>query len=149
MYKRQILCGVIVTRTRSAYLAVIAEAVILTIVYFAAKRHSEKGLKKKVFIAAASLVVITAGIVLIFPDNIFVTRVLSIFSGYDNQRWLIWNDAFKVFWKYPISGPGIAMFPNALTEFYSYALHRSDMMRTIDNAHSNYLQILCLSLIHI
>ncbi len=138
-----ILCGVIVTRTRSAYLAVIAEAVVLTIVYFAANRQSGKGLKKKVFIAVASLVVITAGIVLIFPDNIFVTRVLSIFSGYDNQRWLIWNDAFKVFWKYPISGPGIAMFPNALTEFYSYALHRSDMMRTIDNAHSNYLQILC------
>ncbi|MBE2217434.1 MAG: O-antigen ligase family protein [Ignavibacteria bacterium] len=138
-----ILCGVIVTRTRSAYLAVIAEAVILTIVYFAVNRQSGKGLKKKVFIAAASLVVITAGIVLIFPDNIFVTRVFSIFSGYDNQRWLIWKDALKVFWKYPFTGPGIAMFPNALTEFYSYALRRSDMMRTIDNAHSNYLQVLC------
>lgn len=138
-----ILCGIVVTRTRSAYLAVIAEAVILTIVYFTLSRRSGKGLMKKALIAAISAMVIIAVMLLAFPDNIFVARVTSIFSGYDNQRWLIWKDAIKVFLKYPITGPGIAMFPNALTEFYSYELRRADMMRTVDNAHNNYLQILC------
>lgn len=141
-----IFCGIVVTRTRSAYLAVIAEIAIFAIVYLAAgrkKRGAGKGLKKKVLIIAAILVVFLTGMVLIFPDNIFVARVTSIFSGYDNQRWLIWKDALKVFWKYPITGPGIALFPNALTEFYSYDLRRADMMRTVDNAHNNYLQVLC------
>lgn len=138
-----IFCGIVVTRTRSAYLAAIAEAVVLAIIYFALNRQSGKGLMKKAFIVAALLIVLTAGVVLLFPDNIFVARVTSIFSGYDNQRWLIWKDAIKVFWKYPFMGPGIAMFPNALTEFYSYDLRRADMMRTVDNAHNNYLQVLC------
>jgi len=141
-----ILCGIIVSRTRSAYLAVITEVLVLSLLYLISnKKHKQfgKGLNKKYLLAGAVVFVLIAAIVLIFPDNIFVTRVLSIFSGSDNQRWLIWKDALKVFWKYPFTGPGIAMFPNALTEFYSYGLRRSDMMRTIDNAHSNYLQILC------
>lgn len=141
-----ILCGIVVTRTRSAYLAVLAEIVIFAVVYLAdgrKKTEKGKGLKQKFFITAATLVVLLSGIVLIFPENIFVSRVTSIFSGYENQRWLIWKDAIKVFWKYPITGPGIAMFPNALTEFYSYDLRLADMMRTVDNAHNNYLQALC------
>jgi putative inorganic carbon (HCO3(-)) transporter len=139
--------GIIVTRTRSAYIAIFAEAIAAAIVMYVIYKRKESSGDKKPFkssLIVFSLIVIT-GILLIlmFPDNLFVERFMSIFSGGNNQRWIIWRDSWKVFLRYPLTGPGIAMFPNALTEFYSYELRYADMMRTIDNAHNNYLQVLC------
>lgn len=135
-----IFTGIIVTRTRSAYLAVAAEVFCFVI------NSILTGSKKSLKYAFAGLGILLIALIIIsvaLPGNIFTARLLSIFSSQDNQRWLIWADALKVFYKYPVTGTGIGNFPTAFAEFYSYRLRYDDVMRFVDNAHNNYLQVLC------
>lgn len=135
-----IFSGIIVTRTRSAYLAVAAELICFIIIMLLTRR--KKSLKY-VFAGSGILLITIIIISAAFPGNIFIARLLSIFNSQDNQRWLIWADAVKVFYKYPVTGTGIGNFPTAFAEFYSYRLRYDDVMRFVDNAHNNYLQVLC------
>lgn len=139
-----ILAGIIVTRTRSAYTAAIAELAVLFFI-FILNRANEKGSKgntrKLIYISSAAVLLLIL-LAVLMPDNIYVQRFVSIFSGGDNPRWMIWRDAFGILGKYPITGPGLANFPNAFADFYSYELRYQDVMRYVDNAHNNYLQVL-------
>lgn len=140
-----ILTGITVTRTRSAYLAVTAEIIVIAALYFFLKQKN-KGYKN--FFAAKGLYFtlifgcLLAVFMILFQENIFVQRFLSIFSSSGNQRWLIWRDALGIFWKYPLTGTGIGNFASAFAEFYSTGLRYDDVNRYIDNAHNNYLQVL-------
>lgn len=140
-----ILSGIVVTRTRSAYLAVTAEVILIIVLYLWSK-HKNSGsqnrfVKNPLFIILFCSILLAAFLV-IFQENIFVQRFFSIFSGNGNQRWLIWRDAFGILPKYPLTGTGIGNFANAFAEFYSTELRYDDVNRYIDNAHNNYLQIL-------
>ncbi|MEO8513377.1 MAG: O-antigen ligase family protein [Ignavibacteria bacterium] len=139
-----IIAGIVVTRTRSAYLAVAAELIVMAVIFFLVIKKEKAGEKngKKAVISIAVALALVVLFILIFPGNIFSQRLLSIFEGGNNPRWLIWRDAFGIFFKYPLAGPGIGSFPNAFAEFYSYELRHQDVMRYVDNAHNNYLQIL-------
>lgn len=140
-----ILTGITVTRTRSAYLAVTAEMIVIAALYFFPKQKN-KGYKN--FFEAKGLYFtlifgcLLAVFMILFQENIFVQRFLSIFSSSGNQRWLIWRDALGIFWKYPLTGTGIGNFASAFAEFYSTGLRYDDVNRYIDNAHNNYLQVL-------
>ena len=140
-----ILSGILVTRTRSAYLAVLIELFVLFSIIVLFKKNyskSEKNYLHKLLFAVAVVIGVISFIIVLFPENIFVHRFLSIFIGAENQRWLIWRDAFGILGKYPLTGPGIGNFAAAFADFYSYELRFDDVNRYIDNAHNNYLQIL-------
>lgn len=140
-----ILSGILVTRTRSAYIAVLIELFVLFAIFVLFKKNYSKNEKKylhKLLFTLAAVVGFISFIIVLFPENIFVHRFLSIFSGAENQRWLIWRDAFGILGKYPLTGSGIGNFAAAFAEFYSYELRFDDVNRYIDNAHNNYLQIL-------
>ena len=140
-----ILAGIVVTRTRSAYIAVFVEMIISFVIlmfFFTRGNFKKKKYLKYFYFGAAAFLLFIVIFIFAAPGNVFSQRVLSIFNSGNNQRWTIWRDAFGVFWKYPLTGPGIGTFPNAFAEFYSYELRYTDVMRYVDNAHNNYLQVL-------
>lgn len=140
-----IFSGIVVTETRSAYLAVTAQVLVFIIFYPLISDKTEDNYKKKprLILVFSGIVIISLVILLVVsPGNPFSQRVLSIFSDGNNPRWILWRDAFNIFKKYPVFGPGIAMFPNAIEEFYSYQLRTADVKRYFDNAHNNFLQVL-------
>ena len=140
-----ILAGIIITRTRSAYLAVIIQGILFEALYFYSLKKNNKlngkTLRNFLFLIV-SMIVLVVLVLFLLPESKFGVRILSIFSEGRNPRWILWNDAWNIFLKYPLTGPGIAMFPNALEEFYSINLRIADPKRFFDHAHNNYLQIL-------
>lgn len=139
-----IFSGIIVTGTRSAYLAVLITVAALAILY-----PFLKGTPVKFKIPKRSLILVagalSAGVlfILLFPENQFAKRFLSIFAEGDNTRMYLWRDSLNIFYKYPLFGSGIGMFPNALEEYYSIRLKKDEILRIFDNAHNNYLHALC------
>jgi uncharacterized membrane protein len=102
-------------------------------------------LRKKYSYILIGLAVIFTLIVLfllLFPGNPFSARLTSIFFSGNNPRWILWQDAFNIFKKYPLIGPGVAMFPAAFEEFYSAGLRSEDVLKYFDSPHNNYFQIL-------
>lgn len=139
-----VLSGIIVTRTRSAYLAVILQFIVVAVSYLIARR-SGSDLRKKfryIFIALVAAFTLIALLWLLFPENPFAVRLTSIFFSGNNPRWVLWQDAFNIFKKYPLIGPGVAMFPAAFEEFYSAGLRSEDVLKYFDSPHNNYLQVL-------
>jgi O-antigen ligase len=139
-----ILAGIIVTGTRSAYLAVFFGLAAAAMIYVFSERTkgSIKKLKKP-FIAAGIIFAVVVMLVFLFPENQFVQRFLSIFSAGDNTRIYLWRDSFNIFLNYPLFGTGIGMFPNALEGYYSVRLKTDEILKVFDNAHNNFLHILC------
>jgi len=139
-----ILAGIIVTGTRSAYLAVFFGLAAPAIIYlYSKKTKSNIKTLKKPLITAGIIIAAFVMLVFLFPENQFVQRFLSIFSAGDNTRIYLWRDSFNIFLKYPLFGSGIGMFPNALEGYYSVRLKTDEILRVFDNAHNNYLHILC------
>lgn len=139
-----ILAGTIVTGTRSAYLAVFFGLAATAMIYlFSKKTKGNIGALKKPLIAAGIIIAAFVILVFLFPENQFVQRFLSIFSAGDNTRMYLWRDSFNIFLKYPLFGTGIGLFPNALEGYYSVRLKTDEILRVFDNAHNNYLHILC------
>lgn len=140
-----ILTGIIVSRTRSAYIAFGVQALVLILLLgragFFAKLKQIRVPVKTVVITGTVLFVL-ALLVLLFPDNKYIARVLSLTGEGSNPRLLLWRDSFSIFLKYPLFGPGLGMFPNAFEEFYSYELRYADTNRYFDHAHNNFLHAL-------
>src|SRR4030095_16668547 len=140
-----ILSGIIVTGTRSAYLALGAEVLFFAIFYHLVLKSGNAETGKKIrfiLLLLGAAIVLLIVFILLLPANPFSHRVLSIFASGNNPRWILWRDAYGIFKKYPVFGPGIAMFPDALEEFYSYRLRMEDVKSYFDNAHNNFLQTL-------
>jgi tetratricopeptide (TPR) repeat protein len=79
--------------------------------------------------------------IFVFKNGLISRRIPGDIDFY-NARIYLWKDAVGIFLKYPVTGPGIAMFPAALEEFYSNALRFRDANVTYDHAHNNYLHTL-------
>lgn len=144
LYPLIILTGIIVSETRSAYLALIAEIIFLVVLYILQMRKDGK-LKNRVKYFVSSVVCaaafgITASI--IYPQNEFTQRLVSIANAGHNPRWILWRDSYQVFEKYPIFGCGVAMFPNAFEEFYSHELRWTEAGKYFDHPHNNFIFIL-------
>lgn len=138
--------GIAATGTRSAFMAVIAMLAVLAVFYPVSSGMGGDSFRKKIKV---SILILFAGFVaavvmmLLFNSNPFVQRVASIFSSGDNPRFALWRDSINAFLKYPLFGCGPGMFPNAIEEFYSIRLRNDEIKRYFDNAHNNYIQILC------
>jgi len=148
-----ILGGIVVSQTRSAYLALAAEAILLAIIYLRLSRkrrvwdeRKDRAVRvgmKRILMLLVWATASAAAISIVFPHNEFTRRVVSILGAENNPRWLLWRDSFQVFKKYPIFGPGIAMFPTAFEEFYSHELRWAEAGKYFDHPHNNFMFMLC------
>ena len=138
--------GIIISQTRSAYVALLAEFIIILIFYPALFKQVETEYKKKIrfsLLVFASIAVLFIVFGIISSNSLYFQRFETIFSSWDNPRFLLWRDSFELFKSYPLTGTGIAMFPAAFESFYSLELRIADTLRTFDNPHNNFIHILC------
>ena len=146
-----IIAGIILSGTRSAYLALAAEIAVLIVIYLLMKKKSSlfsesqfpggKSFKNIFFIAGGVLLALVL-YVFILPDSFLSRRLLSLFSSSNNPRLVLWQDSFGIFLKYPLTGTGIAMFSFAFEEFYSNRLRLLERTGYFDHPHNNYLYML-------
>ncbi|NOS86420.1 MAG: hypothetical protein HOP31_14880 [Ignavibacteria bacterium] len=146
-----ILGGIIVSGTRSAYIAVAAEIAVILVIYFLVNRN-KKGIAehpqntgkyiKNILFTTGGVLLILILYMLIFPESFLSGRILSIFSSSNNPRLVLWQDSFGLFLKYPLTGTGIAMFSSAFEEFYSNRLRFLERSGYFDHPHNNYLYML-------
>lgn len=146
-----IIFGIILSGTRSAYLAAASEIAVLIAVYLLMKKKSSFSEKnvlysskniKTIFYAAGGVLLVLVLYVFIFPESFLSRRMLSLFSSSDNPRLVLWQESFGIFLKYPLTGTGIAMFSYAFEEFYSNRLRLLERTGYFDHPHNNYLYIL-------
>lgn len=140
-----IIYTIIISQTRTAYVALIVETGIILFLYPLINSQIQKSLFQKLkfsmLIFSGILLVITS-LILIFPHNVFALRVLNILD-FNNARWLLWRDSLSIFKKFPFSGCGLGTFPIAFEDVYTMQFKIRDVGGNYDNAHSNYLHTLC------
>jgi len=145
-----ILAGIVLSGTRSAYIAVAAEIVVMAVFIFFDKNRSgnlkeslksNKTFKNVLYIAGAALMILVL-YMLIFPQSFLTDRVISVLSFSDNPRLLLWQESFNIFYKYPVFGTGIALFSSAFEEFYSGRLRLLERTGYFDHPHNNFLYML-------
>jgi len=136
-----ILLGIVVSGTRSAYIALIIQAIIISILRYSYFKDKYKN--KKYFVIFLILIFVISLIIILFNLNqgMLYKRVVDALYLY-NPRLILWRDAVNIFFKYPLTGPGVAMFPAAFEEFYSNSMRFAEANTVIDHAHNNYLQAL-------
>lgn len=149
-----ILGGIIVSGTRSAYIAVAAEIAVILVIYFLVYRNKKgtagtlpnagknfMNIKNILFIAGGVLLILIL-YMLIFPGSFLSGRILSTFSSSNNPRLVLWQESFNIFYKYPLFGTGIALFSSAFEEFYSGRLRLLERTGYFDHPHNNFLYML-------
>lgn len=139
-----ILGGILISRTRAAYLALGAELIVLPALYLYLKRKQSQNFRREIYFLIAIVFGLAVTIILvsvIYPGNVFTQRFLSIIQG-NNPRIILWQDSFGIFKKYPLTGAGIAMFPSAFEEFYSQKLRIADPGGYFDHPHNNFFYYL-------
>lgn len=154
-----LLAAVIITQTRTAYVALLAEIILMLVLYpfaFGTRKGQTMSPQSRVLgisgkrnllrISIPVIVLLLTVIVLaiiVAHDNIYVQRLLSIFNLTDTPRWTLWKDSFKVFKNYPVAGSGIGTFSNVFEDVYSGNFKMLDVRRLYDNAHNNFINIAC------
>jgi putative inorganic carbon (HCO3(-)) transporter len=138
--------GIIISQTRSSYIAVIMEIFVLLICYLLFFKLNNPGFKSKartyLFIIAGTVTLVFL-IGVIFQNNVYVQRFVTIFSQGNNPRFILWKDSFEMAKNFLVTGAGIGMFPAAFENFYSFDLKFADTIRTFDHAHNNFIHTLC------
>jgi len=136
-----IFTGIVASGTRSAYIALIIQVIIYFVLKYKHLKVTYKNKKQLIFVFIPLLILSIVTFLFYVNQGMLYQRVADIFR-FHNPRFILWGDAFDIFFKYPITGPGIAMYAAAFEEFYSNALRFSDALVVYDNAHNNYLHIL-------
>jgi len=136
-----IIAGIIVTGTRSAYIALVIQLILFTAFNYAGIKSRILKNKKVLIISIILSVLILLYFFKYYNEGMLFIRIKDIFL-FNNPRFILWSDSLNIFLKYPAAGCGIAMFPAAFEEFYSLQLRYMVANYTHDHAHSNYLQIL-------
>ncbi len=141
-----IAAGIIATQTRTTYVALGIEIIIISSLYSLTSKEKHLNLKesfiKSIWILLGFLILCLA-LVLLFPENVFVKRLLSISKLYEQPRWLLWRDSISMFIQYPLTGTGIGNFSKVFEKFASYQLKFSEIKVYFDNAHNNYINTFC------
>lgn len=151
LFPAVILAGIILSGTRSAYIALGAEIILILIIYFLLKKnnndtgnasdHNGK-IYKNIFMVIAGILFLLMIYMLIFPGSFISGRIISIFSQSNNPRLVLWQESFNIFYKYPLFGTGIALFSSAFEEFYSGRLRLLERTGYFDHPHNNFLYML-------
>lgn len=140
-----ILSGIIVTQTRSAYAALAVQIIIFAVLYPFLSKSGKLNSRKYLYSSVSLLVVILFIFlfIIVFPENIFVKRFLSISSITHLPRWFLWKDSAEMFLHYPVTGTGISAFSNVFENYASYELKYAEIKGLFLNAHSNFLNTFC------
>lgn len=141
-----ITAGIVVNQTRTAYVAFVVETVIVLFVYQRLFRTQNTGyLKslKNIFIIFGLAAMVIVFFVVIFPDNVFVERIIKISDLTQSPRWYVWRDSFKAFWLHPALGSGIGTFANVFEYVVTPETRGMEVNSRFDNPHNNFLQFLC------
>lgn len=151
LFPAVILAGIILSGTRSAYIALGAEIILILIIYFLLKKNNtDTGnasdpngkIYKNIFMVIAGILFLLMIYMLIFPGSFISGRIISIFSQSNNPRLVLWQESFNIFYKYPLFGTGIALFSSAFEEFYSGRLRLLERTGYFDHPHNNFLYML-------
>jgi len=141
-----LFAGLIVTQTRAAYVAA-ALQVFLIIFLFPMFDKSKKlffsNNLKYILPAGALIIVLVIVLIILFPENTFVKRSLSISTITEQPRWFLWKDSFRMLINYPLTGTGIGRFSNIFENFAGYELKLAEVKVYFDNAHNNFLNNFC------
>jgi len=138
--------AVISSMTRSAYVAIFVEIILVAIFYPAVYRKEGFNLKKYYSISLPVLVLSIVCLTIffyMFPDNSFVKRIFSITTLETQPRWYLWRDSIKMFLDYPLLGTGPGMFSRVFENYASYQLKLSEINGRFDNPHNNFINIFC------
>lgn len=135
-----IFIAIILSGTRSAYIALIVQLLTAFIIYFSVNRNYRK---IKYFLFFLFIFIITVLVfIIIFPENLYVKRLTSVVNWSENPRIILWRDSFGIFQNYPLTGCGLGTFPRAFEDFYSYELRMAEIQKYFDNPHNNFLNYL-------
>lgn len=138
--------GIAVSSTRTTYVAVIAQILLVIFILPVIYKKKDSRLKKHYLYFVSSAVFIFVCILaftFLFPENGLVRRLLSI-SGITSQpRWYLWRDSIKMFLDYPLAGTGPGLFSNVFEKYASYQLKFAEIKGYFDNAHNNIINIFC------
>lgn len=139
-----ILGGIIISGTRSAYIALFIEIIILILLLLIENKkdilHSKE--LKLISIISTSVFIIAVFYCIFYPDSFLVKRINIFIDFENNTRFILWRDSINVFTKYPITGSGVAAFSMAFEEFYSTKLRLVESSSYFDHPHNNFLNIL-------
>ena len=141
-----ILAGIVVTQTRTAYVAVFIETVIVLLIFpglFKTQKTDYSKLIRNGLIILGTAALLIVVLVIFFPDNLFVKRILKISDLVQSPRWYLWRDSFKAFWLHPFLGSGIGTFQNVFEYVVTPETRMMEVNNHFDNAHNNFLQFLC------
>lgn len=138
--------GILVSQCRAAYMAVFISALIILILYpFLYKSEDASKFKKLSVYIILTILFITAALVLLIiliPDNHFISRIISILDIESSARLLIWRDSFSAYKVHPFTGSGIATFSSVFEYFRSYELRMLEPKNYFDNAHNIFINTL-------
>ncbi len=140
-----ILAGIIFTQTRSAYAALAVQIIVFAALYPFLRKSGKLNTRKYLYSSVSLFVVILFifFFIIVFPENIFVKRFLSISSITHLPRWFLWKDSVEMFSHYPITGTGISTFSIVFENYASYELKYAEIKGIFLNAHSNFLNTFC------
>lgn len=141
-----IAAGIIATQTRTTYVALGIEIIIISVLYPSASGKTQLNIKKvfiKSFVILAGFLILTIILILLFPENVIMKRFLSISRIYDQPRWFLWRDSISMFAHYPFTGTGIGNYARAFENYASYQLRFSEIRVYFDNPHNNFINSFC------
>jgi putative inorganic carbon (hco3(-)) transporter len=140
------LLGIVFSFTRTAYIAVLAEILlVLFLLPFINKKKISNYKKYYAYTASYSVVIIICilAYAFLFPENVFAKRILSISNLTNLPRWYLWGDSIKMFFDYPLLGTGPGLFSNVFEKYASYQLKFAEIKGFFDNPHNNFLNFFC------
>lgn len=138
-----IAVAIILTQTRTAYLAFTIEILIGACLLFYSNGKdtvSRKRITLKILIALAAVIILAGLIIILFHQNLYVKRFLSVLDFVNSSRFSLWQDTYGIIRSFPFFGTGIGCFANTADELISAKTKYFEIKKIYDNAHSNFLQ---------
>ncbi len=141
-----IFSGIIATQTRSAYLALFAQMIVISALFPYVYKTSRPEFRRFKFYSVLFLFFVCLTVLLLiiaFPENQFVKRLISVRFITRLPRWFLWKDSLEMFLHNPLTGTGIGCFSIVFENYASYELRFTEIRAFFSNAHNNFLNTFC------
>lgn len=135
--------GILVTRSRAAYVSALAVTAIMFIFYPMIYRKSDKSKYIKYVKSSIWLFILTTGLIIVciilFPGNPYVHRLMNMTDIAASTRLLLWRDSLQAFLMYPVTGAGVSAFSNVFENVMSHQLKFMEIRKYYDHAHNVFI----------
>lgn len=139
------LLMIFLLQTRAVYLGIMVSLPITLIISLVAWRqlHIPKKLRNILGIVLLGGTLSLAGVYTMLPkDNIYISRIHSIFTDKENPRLMIWDITARMIEDHPLTGIGAGNFPINLQSYYGeFDLSQLDSTNWV-RPHNDYLWVL-------